>query len=207
VLCAHGDATTRIRDEASQTFIRTFAQTSDAEVASVLERLAATAARSLTAEGIPAGRQEVGVQIDLRYQGQGMRLTLDLSMAEFRAAGLAGIARRFDEMHTQLFTFALDAPHELVNLRAVVQGPEAAASLEPVPRGGSDPQAALIGTTAIHVDGAEHSAKVFDRTKLAAGNRIAGPAIVMQMDTTTLILPGHTGEVDAIGTILIRPSA
>lgn len=207
VLCAHGDATTRIRDEASQTFIRTFAQTSDAEVVAVLERLAATAARSLTAEGIPAGRQEVGVQIDLRYQGQGMRLTLDLSMAEFRAAGLAGIARRFDEMHTQLFTFALDAPHELVNLRAVVQGPEAAASLEPVPRGGSDPQSALIGTTAIHVDGAEHSAKVFDRTKLAAGNRIAGPAIVMQMDTTTLILPGHTGEVDAIGTILIRPSA
>jgi N-methylhydantoinase A len=207
VLCAHGDATTRIRDEASQTFIRTFAQTSDAEVLAIIERLATTAARSLTDEGIAAADHEVSVQVDLRYQGQGMRLTLDMPLAEFRAGGLAEAARRFDEMHTQLFTFALDAPHEVVNLRAVVQGPQAAAALEPVPKGGPDPAAAQIGTTPIHVDGAMHQARVYDRQRLAAGNRIGGPAIVMQMDTTTLILPGHTGEVDAIGTILIRPAA
>jgi N-methylhydantoinase A len=42
---------------------------------------------------------------------------------------------------------------------------------------------------------------------LAAGNRVAGPAIVCQMDTTTLILPGHTGEIDHAGNILIRPDA
>jgi N-methylhydantoinase A len=207
VLCAHGDATTRIRDEASQTFIRGFAETSDAEVMAILERLAEAASRSLIAEGISASAHEVGVQIDLRYRGQGMRLTLDMGLAEFRAHGLAEVARRFDEMHTQLFTFALDAPHELVNLRAIVQGPETTASLEKLTSQGPDPAAAEIGRTPIHVDGAHHEARVYDRQKLAAGHRIAGPAIVMQMDTTTLILPGHVGEVDAIGTILIRPAA
>ncbi len=42
---------------------------------------------------------------------------------------------------------------------------------------------------------------------LRAGHRVPGPAIVTQMDTTTLILPGHAGEVDAYGNILIRPEA
>jgi len=46
---------------------------------------------------------------------------------------------------------------------------------------------------------------VYDRSLLKSGNRIAGPAIIVEMDSTTLILPGHTGDVDTHGNILIRP--
>jgi N-methylhydantoinase A len=207
VLCAHGDATTRSRNEASRTFVRAFADTSEAEVKGIVAELAATAAEALEAEGIAAAAREVSVQVDLRYRGQGMRLTIDLPLAEFASGGLTEVAKRFDDLHTQLFTFALDAPHEVVNLRAVVQGPETVAALEMLPQGGPDPAAAEIGRTIIHAEGARHAAGVYDRTRLKAGNRIAGPAIIKQMDTTTLILPGHVGEVDAIGTILIRPAA
>ena len=49
-------------------------------------------------------------------------------------------------------------------------------------------------------------AGIYDRSLLKAGHRVPGPAIVCQMDTTTLILPGHTGEIDRIGNILIRPN-
>ncbi len=208
VLCAYGDATTRIRDEASQTFVRRFADTSDAEVSAILDRLAATAATTLTAEGIPAADHSVGFQIDLRYHGQGMLLTIDLDEASFRADGLAGISRRFDALHEQLFTFALDAPHELVSLRAVVQGREPAVAAETIADGGPDPSPeALTMHTRIYVAGEWLEAAIYDRTRLACGNRIAGPAIVTQMDATTLILPGHVGTVDAIGNILIRPAA
>jgi N-methylhydantoinase A len=207
VLCAHGDATTRIRNEASQTFIRTFAQTSDGEVMGILERLAATAARDLDAEGIARHEQETGVQIDMRYQGQGMRLTMDVSLDDFRRGGLRELAKRFDDIHTQMFTFALDAPHELVSLRAVVQGKEPFARLEPLAEGGKDASAAVVETTRIYHDGKHVEAKIYDRTRLRKGNRISGPAIVAQMDATTLILPGHAGEVDAAGNILIRPAA
>ena len=48
-------------------------------------------------------------------------------------------------------------------------------------------------------------ATVYDRARLKAGNRIAGPAIVMEMDSTTVILPKHHGKVDAYGNILIYP--
>ena len=154
-----------------------------------------------------ADQQTVQFQIDIRYRGQGMRLTLPVSRDEIARDGIAGVTQRFDAMHTQLFTFALEAPHELVNLRAVVQGPETQVRAGQLPRGNGDPAAALIDETTVFVDGADRAARIYDRALLKAGDRIAGPAIVCQMDTTTLILPGHTGEVDAVANILIRPNA
>jgi N-methylhydantoinase A len=207
VLCAYGDATTRIRDEASQTFIRRIADTSDAEVGEILDRLAAAAAATLTAEGVAVEEQSVGFQIDLRYHGQGMLLTLDLDSASFRAGGLARVAKEFDVLHEQLFTFALDAPHELVTLRAIVQGRAPQVAAETLATGGPTPPAeALVGRTQIYVSGEWLEAQIYNRPKLASGNRLDGPAIVTQMDATTLILPRHHGVVDAVGNILIRPN-
>ena len=56
------------------------------------------------------------------------------------------------------------------------------------------------------VDGAEQDASVYDRSKLLAGNLITGPAMITEMDSTTLILPDHVGEVDSLGNILINPA-
>jgi N-methylhydantoinase A len=205
VLCAYGDATTRLRDEASQTFIRRFNETSDAEVLGQFEALAEQAARTLTAEGIPAAEQTIALQFDLRYHGQGMVLTLDSTLDEFRAGGLAAIGETFDAMHEQLFTFALEHQHELVNLRAIAQGREARVSAEQIGTGTADASAAIVERTEIYVAGGRRPAAIYDRTRLKAGNRILGPAIVVQMDATTLILPDHAGEVDPHGSILIRP--
>jgi N-methylhydantoinase A len=207
VLCAYGDATTRLRDEASRTFIRKFSETSTPDVLAQLDELAAVARKSLTAEGVPEAAQTAGYQIDLRYHGQGMRLTVDLTREELQSAGLEAVGKRFDELHTQLYTFALDAEREVVNLRAITQGPRTHVRAEPLPQGTPDPGAAATEKTTLFIDGRSQPAKIYDRTKLKAGNRIAGPAVVSQMDATTLILPGHTGEVDKVGNILIRPNA
>ncbi len=51
------------------------------------------------------------------------------------------------------------------------------------------------------------TACIYDRSKLKPGNKIAGPAIVTEMDSTSLILPGHVGYVDTVGNILIWPTA
>ena len=55
------------------------------------------------------------------------------------------------------------------------------------------------------MDGKDYKATVYNRALLQAGNKIPGPAIVMEMDSTTVILPGHHGDVDAFGNILIYP--
>jgi N-methylhydantoinase A len=206
VLCAYGDATTRLRDEASRTMIRPFETLTAADVLTVLEELAAEARKTLEAEGLQQADTTTSLLIDVRYHGQGLGIPISTTLEQFRATGLKGLGKAFDDTHTQLFTFALDAPHELVTLRAVVQGPEPLVNAEILERGGRDPSAALLERTTIFVDGADREAFVYDRTKLLAGNVIAGPAIVAQMDTTTLILPGYVGEVDPTGCILIRPT-
>jgi len=142
----------------------------------------------------------------VRYHGQGLTLTVAVTLDEFRVSGLDGVAQEFDKTHEQLFTFNLDAPKELVNLRAIVQGNAAIVDAETIGEGGEDPSAAKIAEQEIYADGADHTAAVYDRGELLAGNRVPGPAIVTEMDSTTVILPGHVGEVDRFGDILIRPA-
>ena len=205
VLCAYGDATTRLRNEASRTFIRRFPETSSAEVGGILKELQETAAAALDAEGVPRSDQTTTCQIDLRYHGQGLLLTVDVALDGFTSGGLEAAGAQFDQIHTQLFTFALDADREVVNLRAVVHGQATTLAAETLGTSGSDPAAAAIGTQAIYVDQEQRQATIYDRAALRAGHRISGPAIVTEMDATSLILPGHTGEIDALGNILIRP--
>ncbi|MFN6978448.1 MAG: hydantoinase/oxoprolinase family protein, partial [Gemmobacter sp.] len=205
VLCAYGDATTRLRNEASQTYVTATAATTDAEIAGMLHALAARAAETLEAEGVPRSEQETLYQIDIRYQGQGMKLTVDMAPDVFSREGLGGIARRFDAEHEQLFTFALDAPHELVALRAVVQGQEKPFIGRDYGDGGPDAAHAALHDTRLYAGGQWHAAKIYDRSRLKSGNRIHGPAIVTEMDATALILPGHVGIVDRVGNILIWP--
>lgn len=206
VLCAYGDATTRLRDEASRTYIRRFEDTRSAEVAAILEELAGTAAQTLDAEDVPRDDQTTEFEIDVRYNGQGLTLTVGVTLDEFRESGLDGVAAEFDRTHEQLFTFNLEVSKELVNLRAIVQGKATIVEAETIGQGNEDPSAARIAEQEIYADGTDHTATIYDRSKLLAGNRIAGPAIVTEMDSTTLILPEHVGEVDRFGNILIRPA-
>ncbi|MFP6707934.1 MAG: hydantoinase/oxoprolinase family protein [Alphaproteobacteria bacterium] len=207
VLCAYGDATTRVRDEASRTFVRRFEETLDGEVRGILEELAEIAATSLDNEGVSRADQTTLYQIDLRYAGQAMQLTVDMTPDEFGRTGLVEAGRKFNAVHEQMFTFALETGHELYNLRALVQGRESAAKAQTLQTGGADASAAAYMDTAVFVEGRDLPAKIYDRENLLAGNLIPGPAIVTEMDSTTLILPGHEGEVDAVGNILIRPTS
>jgi len=205
VLCALGDATTAVRDESSRTFIRKFAETSKDEIAKLLKTQAADAAKALASEKVAAADMDFAYQVDVRYHGQGLRLTVDVDLKRLEKQGLDAIRRPFDEEHTRLFTFALPLEHEFVALRAVVQGKGISIRRQAIARGGSSPAAAAVGRQKSYMDGKDCTATVYDRALLKAGNRIAGPAIVMEMDSTTVILPKHHGKVDAYGNILIYP--
>jgi N-methylhydantoinase A len=206
VLCAYGDATTRVRNEASRTYVRRFDETSDAEVLGVLEELAVQAAEALDDEGVPRDEQTTLYQVDLRYAGQGMRLTVDMTPEEFKRQGMSELGRRFDDLHEQLFTFRLDTQRELYNLRALVQGSESTAQAERLPSGSGDASAAVYENTEVFVGGKNHAANIYDRSLLKAGDRIQGPAVVTEMDSTTLVLPAHVGQIDDVGNIVIQPA-
>lgn len=206
VLCAYGDATTRLRDEASQTVVTRLADTRDAEVRTRLAALREQAAGSLEAEGVGRKHQSVSYEVDIRYVGQGMKLTIALTPEELEADGIAGAVERFDREHEQLFTFALDAEHELVGLRAVVQGEERRFVDASNEAGEKTVEAgARLADTRVFAEGEWHEALILDRARLKPGNRIDGPAIITEMDSTTLVLPGHVATVDSVGNLVIRP--
>ena len=209
VLCAYGDATTRVRDEASRTYIRRFADTTTKDLAKIYEELAAKALKTLAQQGVPVKETSVSCQADIRYQGQGLQLTVDFDLKDLKKGDLSIIGDPFDDMHKQLFTFALDSDKEIVNLRAVAQGKSAEIEARKLPKSGSrNPvNAAMLGTTSVFMDGKDMEATLYKRDQLKAGNKIEGPAVVLEMDATTVILAGHTGNVDEFGNILIAPTA
>ena len=205
VLCAYGDATTSLRNEASQSFLRRFSEVSGAEISAHLRSLASKAEQVLDAEHVAPGDRSLVYELDLRYSGQSMQLTLEVTLAELERSGFDEVATRFDDAHRQLYTFALDTEKELINLRAIATSRSSFARAERIAEGPADCAAACSDEVPIFVDGALRPARIYARAKLLSGNRIAGPAIVTEMDSTALILPGHTATVDDFGNLLIRP--
>jgi len=206
VLNAYGDATTQLRHEASQTFIRSFSETSPGEVRGVLESLLQQSAAELEQFGVRGEDRRVVLQVDMRYSGQGFELTIPITEDSLARLNLEELDSKFDAEHEKLFGFRLEVEHELVNLRAIVQGAEDTTPPARLAKGGKDASEARIDKLPLWIDGATQEGWFYDRGRLRAGNEIEGPAIVTEMDSTTLILPGHIAVVDEYGNLLIRPS-
>jgi N-methylhydantoinase A len=206
VLCAYGDATTCLRDESARTMVRAFGELDDAELRSVLADLAATAGERLAREGVPTDQQTTRYQVDLRYHGQGFEIPIELT-AGMLAGGdlLAELGAAFDVEHKRLFSFLLTNEREVINLRVTVSGPRPEVAWRTLDEGTADPSQALLRETEVWMDGRFVSAAIYDRDKLLAGNVVPGPAVVVEMDSTTLVLSGHAATVHPSGSILIRP--
>ncbi|MYR05342.1 hydantoinase/oxoprolinase family protein [Gordonia sp. SID5947] len=206
VLCAYGDATTCLREESARTFIRAFSETTDDELLGAFRELADAAAERLSAEGVAREDQTTRFQVDLRYHGQGFEIPVDLD-PDVIAGGeiLAGLGTAFDAEHQRLFSFLLKNEREVINLRVTVSGPRPDVAWQPLTDGGTDSSAALVRTGEVWMDGSKVSAGIYDRAKLNAGNVIEGPAVITEMDSTTLVLTGHAATVHANASLLIRP--
>ena len=143
-------------------------------------------------------------ELDVRYEGQAFEVPLAIDAQTLRRDGLAGVQTRFDEEHRRLFTFNMDSPHELVNLRAVALGPLLDLTAAPLAKGDGNPARARLRDHELWFNGAMRPAAIYDRAQLLAGDLIPGPAIVVEMDSTTLIEGDCDGLVDDFGNILIN---
>ena len=206
VLCALGDATTRMRTETARSLSRLASQTQADELIAMLDEMAAQTRAELRSDGVPDSEIETAFEVDVRYAGQAFEVPLTINPDVLRNDGIAGLLSRFDEEHLRLFTFNMDTPHEIVNLRAVALGKTLDLPAAELPKGNGDPSAAKMRDHTLWMDGREQAAAIYDREKLRQGDRIQGPAIVVEMDSTTLIETGCVAIVDAVGNILINPA-
>jgi len=207
VLCAYGDATTQVRDEASRTYVTRVDSISAEDLIIELEQLRQRATESFKTDGISESELEISYQADFRYAGQAFQLSLDVTIDQLRRDGLGALTDDFDRQHEQLFTFAHGRDHEIVIIRAVVKAKSGlTADLTEVSEGKTELAMAKIHSTEVYVDENWHEAVIYDRSKLGTGTVVPGPAIVVEMDSTTLILPAHAATIDKVGNLLINPA-
>ena len=132
-----------------------------------------------------------------------MSVAIDPATVADPGPALATLAERMADAHRRRFGAPLDRPVELMAARAVASGPAPARAKASTERGGTDARAALIDRVQCHFDGGFRETSVYDREKLSSGNRIAGPALVREPGTRTVIPPGWVGTVDEHLNILI----
>jgi N-methylhydantoinase A len=207
VLCAYGDATTAVQDEASRTYVSKAEDLTPEQLKADLEELRDRAAVSLNADGIAQEKQEVTYQADVRYAGQAFQITMSFTAEELMEQGLALLTERFDKEHEHLFTFALGEDHELVMIRAIVQARARSIAEVAVGKAGATLEDCRIHDTRFYYEGEWHDAVIYDRDLLHEGLVVPGPSIVGEMDSTTVILPGFEARVDEIGNLMINPAA
>ena len=205
ILCAIGLLAADLRHDFVRTRLQRPPDYDLAALAETFEALLGEAAARLEAEGVAGGRRRFARSADLRYAGQGVEITVPWAADEVSAAGVDRLVADFHELHQQLYTFAdPQAPVEIVNLRVTatslmdeVEMPR----LEPAPPGSAAP--ADGERLVVFEEDAPLRVPTYRREALLAGHMVPGPAIVDQLDTTTLIPPGQRGEVDRGGNIVL----
>ena len=199
ILCAMGLLLTDLRaDFAATRLVR-----ADASAAPVVAEAFAGLARSAEAwfaqEGIaPVERRSVRTA-DMRYHGQNYELAVAVPDGPITPATVETLVASFAEAHRQRYGFAAEGdPVEIVTLRLEAVGTVAKAELLAHPEAGPDATKAITGRRAVWLPEASDFVEtpIYDRDALKPGNRFAGPAVVEQMDATTLIPPGMTARVD-----------
>jgi N-methylhydantoinase A len=207
VLCAEGDLVADFREEFSRTFIRTVESVETAEVVEILEGLGKEATAWLEREGIEEKRRELTYNVDLRYYRQGYEIPVEVNLAELTGGSKDLFVQRFNELHEQYYGYRMEGTAcEIVNLRAVGVGkvPEPPVR-EASAAEAADASAAVVEDHKIYREGKWVPAKIYDRGKLRTGNKVPGPAIITEFDSTTVVLPGYTAEIDRFANILINP--
>jgi N-methylhydantoinase A len=164
-------------------------------------------AGQFTADGLAPSEVSFTRWADLRYVGQGYELRVAMPAGAVAAAGLEGAWQRFHELHHAEYGQSFpSSPIEIVNIRVSGVGRMPRIGALRAPRGTSLAKARVkTGRCVFRVNGAltQLDTAFYRRDRLPVDEIIAGPAIILQADSTTLIPPGSSARADRAGNLLI----
>jgi N-methylhydantoinase A len=193
-------------------YVRThLMQVSDApfdEMEGVFQELEQMGRDAIAASSVKPHQITVKRALDMRYVGQEHAVTVELPMSVFKKKDRAGIKKHFDDDHLQRYgTSAPNERAEIVSMRTTVAGLMKKPPLEKIKKGaGTPPKAAFTGKRKAFFDGRFRDTPTYRRAELLAGNKIAGPALIEEHASTTVLMPGDRMTVDAYGNLVIKVS-
>jgi N-methylhydantoinase A len=174
------------------------------DVEAIVRELETEAMAWIAAEGELVGESDVVVSFDLRYQAQAYDLSVTIPSAERVGMTAVSVAERFHAEHERLYAFREpNVPIQTATVRLGVIGKVPSVSLPQ--RLASTP--VQRGVRSLWYRGEQTAAVVYDRADIGANAVIHGPAVIEQLDTTSLVLPGWTARADKLGTLHISRKA
>jgi N-methylhydantoinase A len=202
---AWGMLTLDVVHDFSRTSLAELDQIDGATVRRRFLELAEQARAVLDREGIPSERQRLLLIVEMRYEGQEHTLAIPADSALAGDVDLGRLRSAFDAQHELVYGYSMQNPVEITTYRIRAVGTLEKPRRPSSERGDESPEQALIGRRrALHREsGGEFEWTVYDRSKLRAGNRLAGPAIVVEVANTTLVAPRQELVVDELGNLVI----
>lgn len=200
-----------LRNDFTRSIFQLMADFSFEEIEQHYQDMESEGAALIKNSGVPVESIVLHRSVDMRYVGQEHAATLDLPLELFRKKDRAGIRRLFDESHERLYGYASsEGDAEIVSVRSSTQGIVPKAKQKGIERGDDVPVAdAATGSRPVHFHVARGyvDCPTYARDALKAGNRIAGPVLIEEHASTTVVFPGDTVVVDDLGNLVISIGA
>ncbi|MEQ3549355.1 hydantoinase/oxoprolinase family protein [Pseudonocardia nematodicida] len=204
-LCALGLLVSDVRATFVQSVLAPLSEEALTDVTGALERLDEQATDWFDREQVPEADRRTVFTLALRYGRQNFELDVDLPPGRLDAAVLPEVAEAFHATHERTYGFR----HADAGIRVVNATVTASQRTDPpvpgtLPDGDGDPARALRETRPVVFGGRELPTPVYDRSRLMQGDRLDGPAVIEQMDSTVVLTPGSHAVVDTYGVLHVE---
>jgi N-methylhydantoinase A len=211
ILCAQGLIVSDLKEDFVASARRVFDADAIATLSGRIDNLVAEANEWFASEGVEESARRLDLVIDMRYVGQNFELAVAVDRVDGAGAipqlpGIEKMKQLFFDAHEKNYGFFNpEDPVETVNIRLTARG-------QLNKPGAVETDGATVGEIAVasarrtvffNADDAVDT-PVYDRATLRAGHEIAGPAIIDQLDTTTILHPGDRAHVDSQMNIIIE---
>ena len=201
LLAAYGLLTEDMRRDFVQTSVMDLGQTDFSVITAMYDRLEHDADVWFDKEQIPMDERGLEYYLDMRYKGQNYEISVpyDKSIQNVEA-----LRERFTETYLRLYSYTSEDEVQIVNFGLSAIGRISKPRIEREDYVGEDSSSAIMGERMVLLeDGSRENYMLYDREKLHCGNVINGPAIVEQMDSTTIILNNQKAVVDEYFNMII----
>ena len=182
-------------------------QTALTRINAVIDDLVGRCGQDLEKDGVPPERRRFQKLAECRYHGQGFELRANLPEGKVTAANVRDIVAGFHQQHRLDYGYHFeDGEVELITIRVIGREDVTSLKMSPIETaaGQNISEALLYSRPTTFDDGEMLDTPRYDRGRLKAGHRIAGPAILIQHNATTLLPPGYAADVAEFGNLHIQ---
>jgi N-methylhydantoinase A len=204
IFCAAGMLMSDLKHDFVRTYAVSFDNIDSKIFFSLFKEMEKEGTKLLSTENISKERIEAVYSLDMRYIKQYHEVNVVITKEEVEKIDLESIAKKFHPEHNRLFGYSLEeegTPIELINMRLTLIGKTDKPKFLEEENKGEDASGAIKGKRKVYLPNKKEFTEinVYDGFKLKCGNKIAGPAIIEQVNTTTFVSPEYNVICDKYG--------